>query len=190
MNTYAKQVKEFNDAFNTADNKNMYAKFIREEFNEWMTEVEERNGSEHELKELCDLLYTVYGYAYKESWDIEKNNEEVGTIVGKVKEFTDKFPGVDIAVTIILTAYAEFLANKNYIWTHRFAQGIFAYAQAKELPLEQAFKRVHKSNMSKMEEGKVLRREDGKVLKGKNYKEAVLTDLLTPKVVKLKTAKK
>lgn len=31
------------------------------------------------------------------------------------------------------------------------------------------FQEVHDSNMSKLENGKVLRRDDGKVLKGKNY---------------------
>lgn len=31
---------------------------------------------------------------------------------------------------------------------------------------------VHVSNMSKLEDGRILRREDGKILKGKYYKEA------------------
>lgn len=37
------------------------------------------------------------------------------------------------------------------------------------LPLEEAFKEVHRSNMSKLEEGKPVLREDGKILKGKDY---------------------
>ena len=32
-----------------------------------------------------------------------------------------------------------------------------------------AFEEVHKSNMSKLENGKAIFREDGKILKGKNY---------------------
>jgi predicted HAD superfamily Cof-like phosphohydrolase len=40
------------------------------------------------------------------------------------------------------------------------------------LPLEEVFREVHKSNMSKLtKEGYVLRREDGKVLKSDQYKE-------------------
>ena len=35
--------------------------------------------------------------------------------------------------------------------------------------IEAIFDEIHKSNLSKLEDGKVLRREDGKVLKGKNY---------------------
>lgn len=37
--------------------------------------------------------------------------------------------------------------------------------------LEEAFERIHESNMSKLDdEGKPIRREDGKILKGPNYK--------------------
>jgi len=45
--------------------------------------------------------------------------------------------------------------------------------------LDEAFKRVHKSNMSKLgNDGKPIFREDGKVLKGKNYIEPDLLDLI------------
>lgn len=37
------------------------------------------------------------------------------------------------------------------------------------IPLDKVFDEVHKSNLSKLVDGKVLRREDGKVLKGPNY---------------------
>jgi len=45
--------------------------------------------------------------------------------------------------------------------------------------LEEAFRRVHLSNMSKLDEdGKPIYREDGKVLKGPNYKKPDLSDLV------------
>lgn len=45
--------------------------------------------------------------------------------------------------------------------------------------LEEVFRRVHGSNMSKLDDnGKPIRREDGKVLKGPNYKPPVLSDLV------------
>jgi NTP pyrophosphatase (non-canonical NTP hydrolase) len=45
--------------------------------------------------------------------------------------------------------------------------------------LVEAFKRVHESNMSKLDEnGKPLYREDGKVMKGPNYKPPNLEDLV------------
>lgn len=44
---------------------------------------------------------------------------------------------------------------------------------------EEAFRRVHISNMSKVgDDGKPIRREDGKILKGPNYKPPVLDDLI------------
>lgn len=47
------------------------------------------------------------------------------------------------------------------------------------LPLEEAFKRVHISNMSKLgENGFPILREDGKILKGPFYKEPNLEDLV------------
>jgi len=46
------------------------------------------------------------------------------------------------------------------------------------LPLEEAFKRVHESNLSKLDDnGKPLLREDGKILKSSNYNPANLGDL-------------
>lgn len=47
------------------------------------------------------------------------------------------------------------------------------------LPFDEAFKRVHESNMSKLgSDGKPIYREDGKVLKGPNYKKPDLSDLV------------
>ncbi len=45
--------------------------------------------------------------------------------------------------------------------------------------LDEAFKRVHESNMSKLDsEGRPILREDGKVLKGPNYFKPDLSDLI------------
>lgn len=46
--------------------------------------------------------------------------------------------------------------------------------------LDEAVRRVHASNMSKLgEDGKPIYREDGKVLKGPNYKKPDLSDLVS-----------
>jgi len=37
------------------------------------------------------------------------------------------------------------------------------------IPIDEVFAEVHKSNMSKLVDGKPVKREDGKVLKGPNY---------------------
>ena len=53
------------------------------------------------------------------------------------------------------------------------------YAENMDWDLEQALRRVHKSNMSKLgDDGKPVKRKDGKVLKGPNYKPPDLSDLV------------
>ena len=53
------------------------------------------------------------------------------------------------------------------------------YAENMNWDLEQAIRRVHQSNMSKLgEDGKPIYREDGKVLKGPNYQPPNLSDLV------------
>ena len=54
----------------------------------------------------------------------------------------------------------------------------FQYAAARGWELDEALDRVYHSNMSKLVDGKPLRRADGKVLKGPNYQPPYLTDLL------------
>ncbi len=54
----------------------------------------------------------------------------------------------------------------------------FQYAAARGWPLDEALDRVYQSNISKLVDGKPLRREDGKVLKGPNYKPPYLEDLV------------
>ncbi len=55
----------------------------------------------------------------------------------------------------------------------------YQYAENMGWFLDEALDRVHKSNMSKLdEEGKPIYRKDGKVLKGPNYQPPDLTDLI------------
>ena len=55
----------------------------------------------------------------------------------------------------------------------------YGYAATYGWNLDEAVRRVHKSNMSKLGvDGKPLKRPDGKVLKGPNYKKPDLTDLV------------
>jgi len=54
----------------------------------------------------------------------------------------------------------------------------FQFAAAAGWELDEALDRVHQSNMSKLVDGKPLKRADGKVLKGPNYEPPYLTDLV------------
>ena len=57
---------------------------------------------------------------------------------------------------------------------------VYGYAATFGWGLDEAVRRVHISNMSKLDPttGKPIYREDGKVLKGSNYKEPDLSDLV------------
>jgi NTP pyrophosphatase (non-canonical NTP hydrolase) len=54
----------------------------------------------------------------------------------------------------------------------------FQMAEAFGWDLDVAYNRVMLSNMSKLVDGKPVKREDGKVLKGPNYQPPVLIDLV------------
>jgi predicted HAD superfamily Cof-like phosphohydrolase len=55
----------------------------------------------------------------------------------------------------------------------------FQYAENMEWDLEEAMKRVHKSNLSKLGlDGKPIRRRDGKIQKGPQYQPPNLSDLV------------
>jgi len=55
----------------------------------------------------------------------------------------------------------------------------YQFAASQEWDLDEAMRRVHESNMSKLDDnGKPIYRGDGKVLKGPNYKPPYLLDLL------------
>ena len=56
----------------------------------------------------------------------------------------------------------------------------YQYAESQEWDLDEAMRRVHASNMSKLgEDGKPIYRGDGKVLKGPNYAPPELNNLIT-----------
>lgn len=56
---------------------------------------------------------------------------------------------------------------------------VYGYAATYGLDLDEAVRRVHKSNMSKLgDDGKPIKREDGKVMKSENYEKPYLGDLI------------
>tara|TARA_B100001250_G_scaffold322998_1_gene286318 strand:+ start:293 stop:586 length:294 start_codon:yes stop_codon:yes gene_type:complete len=93
---------------------------------------------------------------------------------------------------LIVEEFKEFLAAEGMLF--RYSHSLHAdalkelsdlvyvcyqYAANMEWDLDEALRRVHKSNMSKLDEdGKPKFREDGKVLKSKNYQPPTLTDLV------------
>ena len=55
---------------------------------------------------------------------------------------------------------------------------VYGMGHSLGINLDKCFSEVHRSNMSKLEDGKVLYRPDGKVMKGKYYSPAVLEGII------------
>ena len=89
------------------------------------------------------------------------------------KVFNAELLGIDMTEEIkaAKAALLKELCDLQYV--------LSGFAVTFGLPLDEAFKRVHESNMSKLgSDGKPIYREDGKVLKGPNYKKPDLSDLV------------
>ena len=92
---------------------------------------------------------------------------------------------------LIIEEFKEFLEAEGFLFMHgknhqehalkELADLVYVcyqYAANMGWFLDEALDRVHKSNLSKLdEEGNPIYREDGKVLKGPNYKPPNLEDL-------------
>ena len=92
---------------------------------------------------------------------------------------------------LIVEEFKEFLQAEGMLFMHgrnhqehalkELADLVYVcyqYAENMGWFLDEALDRVHKSNMSKLDEdGNPIYREDGKVLKGPNYKPPNLSDL-------------
>lgn len=96
----------------------------------------------------------------------------------------------------VAKAYAELLkelSDLEYVLVGAHAKGIYEmpedivqnlyafehlYAAIPDRILNEAFVRVHKSNMSKLTDGKLLKREDGKILKPDTYEPPDLMELV------------
>jgi NTP pyrophosphatase (non-canonical NTP hydrolase) len=96
----------------------------------------------------------------------------------------------ELQMTLITEEYQELLEafdeeldreNGQYELLKELSDLVFVcyqFAAARGLDLDTALTRVFESNMSKLVDGKPLRREDGKVLKGPNYQPPIFDDLL------------
>lgn len=121
-----------------------------------------------------------------------KHNQTGTTLLDQAKEFrqaysvTNSSSGTLIQKSLIDEEWSEF--HEAFYFESEEAQlkelcdlvyVCYQFAANKGWDLDEAMDRVHKSNMSKLDEnGQPIYRQDGKVLKGPNYKPPNLTDLL------------
>lgn len=101
----------------------------------------------------------------------EEMDEVAKAYMELLKELTDLEYVLVGATAKGIYEYPEDIVNNLYAFEHLY-QAIPAAI------LNEAFVRVHKSNMSKLKDGKLEKREDGKILKGPNYQPPDLKDLV------------
>ena len=160
--------KEFHTIYDidcSIDTQNLYVDLIEEEHEEWIEEF--YAGEPHyykELKELTDLLYVTIGLMHIMQYKLRK---------------AIKFEPQDDYCASITDLVADIaMGDKTKATLGKLVYAIFGYADTQNWNVVEAFKRVHTSNLSKLDdEGKPIRREDGKVTKGPNYQPPDLRDL-------------
>lgn len=88
---------------------------------------------------------------------------------------------IELYQTLIHEEHVEFFGAENRAEQIKEAIDILVvtvgWLLSAGVDAAEAWRRVHESNMSKLTDGKLLKREDGKVLKGLNYKEPDMSGL-------------
>jgi|14BtaG_2_1085337.scaffolds.fasta_scaffold02772_7 predicted HAD superfamily Cof-like phosphohydrolase len=106
----------------------------------------------------------VYGQTLGHPW-VKDTDKDLLRLVLLKEEYAEVLSAVDAENLL------KELADLVYV--------TYGYAATFNWNLDEAVRRVHASNMSKLDtDGKPIYREDGKVLKGPNYAEPNLTDLV------------
>jgi predicted HAD superfamily Cof-like phosphohydrolase len=121
-----------------------------------------------------------------------KHNQIGTTLLSQAKEFRDAYSvvnspnGTKTQKSLIDEEWSEFHEAFHFKDEHEQLKELcdlvyvcYQFAANEGWDLDEAMDRIHKSNMSKLDEnGQPIYRQDGKVLKGPNYKPPNLTDLL------------
>ena len=109
--------------------------------------------------------------AFKIPNSLSGRNRQKNLIVEEFKEFLEADQSMVLMHPQDREATLKELADLIYVCAQ--------YAENMNWDIEQALRRVHASNMSKLgENGEPIYREDGKVLKGPNYQPPDLSDLV------------
>ena len=109
--------------------------------------------------------------AFKIPNSLSGRNRQKNLIVEEFKEFLEADHNMAMMHPPDREACLKELADLIYVCAQ--------YAENMNWDIEQALRRVHASNMSKLgQDGEPIYRKDGKVLKGPNYQPPDLSDLV------------
>ena len=109
-------------------------------------------------------------FGVRNSKDLTSRTLQRSLIVEEFKEFLEADGFLFRNSSVLHAECLKELADLIYV--------CYQYAENMNWDLDDAYHRVHQSNMSKLENGHPIYRDDGKVLKGKNYKPPHLEDLV------------
>lgn len=149
------------------------------------------------------LLIKTNAVAVAESYKKSERDEQLNAMFAMLKEFSDTY-GVDVKQGMDFFEESDGDAYNRRLFRHSLmAEENDEYLESKNLidvadaladqmyilvgtilhhKLDDIFfdifKEVHRSNMSKLENGKVLRREDGKVMKGSSYSPPAIREII------------
>ena len=96
-------------------------------------------------------------------------NEEMGELNAEIDNLINELKTSGETTTESRAKMLKELADLQYV--------LSGMVISLGLPMQEAFARVHQSNMSKLVNGKPLKRADGKFLKGPNYQPPYLQDI-------------
>lgn len=156
-------------------------RLIDEELTELIEARKEMPRGEKFVKELCDLLYVLYGFGiafgikldgtYQEHAIFYQNSGLLCRLLGLEESLLD-----EIHTQKMMGVQSPEYVKQNL---EELISNCLTYAKQEKIDIKACFLEVHRSNMSKLgPDGKPVHREDGKVLKGPNFTPANLTPFL------------
>jgi hypothetical protein len=164
------QVREFHEAFGLAFNVGftpLRKKLIAEEFNELLEAWVGGNPQEYG-KELADFMYVILGGFL-----------ETGKAV-RPRRLIDTHRGYSLENLFAHVNWWLKGNNPSLFHIYEIADSLVEKMGFSPGVFQIIFDEVHRSNMSKLVDGKPVYREDGKVMKGPNYSPADLSFLSSP----------
>jgi len=130
------------------------------------------NPYENQVKEFHQAMEMAINEPYTKSLlELRQKliNEETAELNIEINALLNELSSTGIVTKQTKLKMFKELADLQYV--------LSGMVVALGIPMEEVFSRVHQSNMSKLVNGKPLKREDGKVLKGPNYQKPDLSDL-------------
>jgi len=155
--TTIENLREFIKTFEASLDPRLWMKLVKEETLELAEELAgvtwhaKKINRAKVLKEATDLMYVTVGFNL-----VASGPEQLGLFSDR--EHQEMMTTLQESTVLHEQAIA-YLGDVNYI---------------------EAFRRVHNSNMSKLDDdGNPIKRKDGKIMKSSNYKEPKLDDLVS-----------